>query len=143
MGMIFSVGVASPRITNFHIPEGRSVSDPGWDRNSSLSSLPHTHTHTHTHGHVLESSVCMHDQLCLTLPSQAPLSVGFPRQEHRIGCHALPGDLPDPGIEPKSLMAPALAGGFFTTSATWEAKVKGLKASFSCRLGAPRTTPSC
>ena len=32
-----------------------------------------------------------------------------------------PGDLPDPGIEPKSLMFPALAGGFFTTSATLEA----------------------
>ena len=31
------------------------------------------------------------------------------------------GDLPDPGIEPVSLMSPALAGGFFTTSATWEA----------------------
>ena len=32
--------------------------------------------------------------------------------------HPPPGDLPDPGIEP---MSPALAGGFFTTSATWEA----------------------
>ena len=31
------------------------------------------------------------------------------------------GDLPDSGIEPASLMSPALAGGFFTTSATWEA----------------------
>ena len=29
-------------------------------------------------------------------------------------------DLPDPGIEPVSLTSPALAGGFFTTSATWE-----------------------
>ena len=29
-----------------------------------------------------------------------------------------PGDLPDPGIEPASLMSPALAGGFFTASAT-------------------------
>ena len=29
-----------------------------------------------------------------------------------------PGDLPDPGIKP---LSPALAGGFFTTSATWEA----------------------
>ena len=27
-----------------------------------------------------------------------------------------PGDLPDPGIEPRSLMAPALAGKFFTTT---------------------------
>ena len=32
----------------------------------------------------------------------------------------LPGDLPDPGIEP-SLLSPGLAGAFFTTSATWEA----------------------
>ena len=32
------------------------------------------------------------------------------------------GDLPDPGIETASLMSPALAGGFFTTSATWEAE---------------------
>ena len=30
-------------------------------------------------------------------------------------------DLPDPGIEPVSLMSPALAGKFFTTSTTWEA----------------------
>ena len=33
-------------------------------------------------------------------------------------------DLPDPGIEPSSLESPALAGGFFTTSATWEAPGK-------------------
>ena len=32
-----------------------------------------------------------------------------------------PGDLPDPGMEPASLTSPALAGGFFTPSATWEA----------------------
>ena len=32
-----------------------------------------------------------------------------------------PGDLPDPGIKPASLMCPALAGGFFTPGATWEA----------------------
>ena len=29
-------------------------------------------------------------------------------------------DLPDAGIEPASLVSPALAGGFFTTNATWE-----------------------
>ena len=31
-----------------------------------------------------------------------------------------PGDLSDPGTEATSLMSPVLAGGFFTTSATWE-----------------------
>ena len=33
------------------------------------------------------------------------------------------GDLPDPGIEPASLTSPTLAGGFFTTSTTWEAYI--------------------
>ena len=33
------------------------------------------------------------------------------------------GDLTDPGIQSKSLVSPALAGGFFTTSATWEAQL--------------------
>ena len=46
---------------------------------------------------------------------------GFSRQEYWSGlpCHS-PGDLPNPGIEPPSLMSPALAGSFFTTSAIWE-----------------------
>ena len=34
----------------------------------------------------------------------------------------IPGDLPNPGIKPMSLASPALTGGFFTTSATWEAQ---------------------
>ena len=33
-----------------------------------------------------------------------------------------PRDLPDPGIEPESLMSPALAGRVFNASATWEAR---------------------
>ena len=50
---------------------------------------------------------------------QAPLSVGFSRQEHwTVLPFPSPGDLPDPGIEPASLMSPALAGRFFATSAT-------------------------
>ena len=45
------------------------------------------------------------------------------RQEYWNGLPCPPpADLPDPGIEPVSLMSPALAGGFFTTSTTWEAK---------------------
>ena len=31
-----------------------------------------------------------------------------------------PGDLPNPGVEPKCLMSPASAGGFFTTNTMWE-----------------------
>ena len=42
---------------------------------------------------------------------QAPLSMGFSRQEHQSGLPCpLPGDLPNPGTEPVSLMSPALAG---------------------------------
>ena len=48
--------------------------------------------------------------------------MGFSQQEYWCGLLCPPlGDLPDPGIEPESLMFPALAGGFFITSATWEA----------------------
>ena len=39
-----------------------------------------------------------------------------------MGCPP-PGNLPDPGIELMSLMPPALASGFFTTSTTWKAYI--------------------
>ena len=43
----------------------------------------------------------------------------------------LPGDLPDPGIEPTAPVSPALGGKFLTTSATWEALEPGsLKINF-------------
>ena len=86
-------------------------------------------------------------QLCLTLcdlssiAHQAPLPMGFRNTAHGIlqeywrfsSAHGIlqeywsglpctsAGDLPDPGIEPRSLVSPAAAGGFFTTSTTWEA----------------------
>ena len=57
-----------------------------------------------------------------TRARQAPLSMGFPRQEYwsRLPFPP-PGDLPNPAIEPTTLMPPVLEGEFFTTSATWEA----------------------
>ena len=64
-------------------------------------------------------------QLYLTLwdlwsiACQAPLSIGFSRQEYWDGLPCPPpGSLPNPGVKPRS---PALTCGFFTTSATWEA----------------------
>ena len=55
-----------------------------------------------------------------TIAHQAPLSVGFSRQEYWNGLPCPPPrDLPNPGIEPTSFTSPALAGGFFTTSTTW------------------------
>ena len=48
-----------------------------------------------------------------TAARQAPLSMGFCRQEYWSGLSfPSPGDLPDPGIEPAS---PALEGRLFTT----------------------------
>ena len=66
-----------------------------------------------------------HVQLCMalwTIAHQAPLSVGFSKQEYWSGLQCPPpGDLPNPGMELTSLVCPASAGGFFTTSAPWEA----------------------
>ena len=51
-----------------------------------------------------------------TGPHQDSLSMGFSRQEYWSGLpFCSPGDLPDPGMEPASLLPPALAGKFFTT----------------------------
>ena len=65
-----------------------------------------------------------------TVAHQASLCMEFSKQEYWSG---LPfpsqGDLPDPGIEPGFS---ALAGGFFTTSTTWEAQ--GGKLWFSANL---------
>ena len=51
-----------------------------------------------------------------TVDRQAPLSLGFSRQEYWSGLpFPPPGDLPDPGIKPTSLVPSALAGRFFAT----------------------------
>ena len=57
-----------------------------------------------------------------TVAHQAPLPLEFSRQEYwsRVP-FPTPGDLPDLGIEPASLVSASLAGGYFTTRATWEA----------------------
>ena len=53
-----------------------------------------------------------------TVAHQAPLSMGFSRQEYWSGLPCPPPrNLPDSGIEPEFVMA----GRFFTTSTTWEA----------------------
>ena len=67
--------------------------------------------------------VCMRAkllQLCLTLGThQAPLSMGFSRQEQLSDSPCPPlGDLPNPEIKPLSLGSPTLVGRYFTTYAT-------------------------
>ena len=57
-----------------------------------------------------------------TVAHQAPLSMGSSRQEYCSGLPCPPpGDLPEPGIELRSLVS-SLAGGFFTISTTWKPK---------------------
>ena len=57
-----------------------------------------------------------------TVACQAPPPLGFSRQEYWSGLPCPPpGDLPDSGIEPASLMSPALVGKFLSTCTTWEA----------------------
>ena len=73
----------------------------------------------------LRVCVCSVAQSCLTLATpwtvahQAPLSMGFSRQEYWSGLLCpTPGDLPNPGVAP---WFAALVGGFLTTSVTWGA----------------------
>ena len=58
-----------------------------------------------------------------TVPHQAPLSMGCPREEYWSGQpFPSPGDLPDPGIGSASPFSPSLAGRFFYQRGTWEAQ---------------------
>ena len=57
-----------------------------------------------------------------TIARQAPLSMGFFRQEYWSKLpFPTPGDFPSPKIKLAFLVSPALAGGFLITSAIWEA----------------------
>ena len=87
---------------------------------------------------------CARAQSCRTLQtqwtvaSQAPLSMGLSWQEYWTGLPSpSPGDLPDPGTEPISSVAPALAGRFFTTElpgkAVWKICVTSVKYVTSVR----------
>ena len=83
---------------------------------------------------ILSHFICV--QLCAnllwTVALQAPLSIGFSRQEYWSGLPCPPpGDLYGPRIKPVSLTSPALLGGFFTTSTTWEAQYTSSYAGLS------------
>ena len=69
---------------------------------------------------LLQSCLILCDPMdCST--RQAPLSIGFSRQEYWSGLLCPPpGNLPSLGIKPLSLMSPASPWRFFTTSTTWE-----------------------
>ena len=74
--------------------------------------------------HTRAKSFQSYPTLCDPMGCSLPVSSvhGILQQEY---WNVLPwppsGTLPNPGNKPASLMSPALAGGFFTTSITWEA----------------------
>ena len=80
---------------------------------------------THARTHALSGLSCVRLFAPLwTVAHQAPLSKGFSRQKYWSGSSCPPpGDLPGPGVESMSLVSPALAGRFSTTSATRDAQV--------------------
>ena len=86
-----------------------------------------------THSHIIRvprwsplscgGGLVTQSRLTLATPWPArPLSMGFSRQNYWSGLpFPSPGDLPYPKTEPVSLASPALPGGFFTMSTSWEA----------------------
>ena len=92
--------------------------------------------------------LCLVTQLCLTLCDPmdcSPLgsSVLGILQARRLAWLPCPppGDLPDPGIELGSLVSPALAGGLFTASASWEAPARVLQETNVGRSQRPGMRP--
>ena len=102
-----------------------------------------------------ETASCRHSRVCAhawsvtqscpstprTVACQAPLSMGFPRQEYWSGLPLPPpGDLPNPGKEPTSSVSLALAGGFFPTAPSVLCRFPGKlhsRHAFSCSLKQP------
>ena len=77
----------------------------------------------HVHAKSLQPCAALHSSM--PVACQAPLSMGFSRQKYWSGLPCTPpGDLPNPGTESAP---PALAGGFFTTSASPKYKIKSFK----------------
>ena len=72
------------------------------------------------------SVVSDHFAIPWTVACQAPLSMGFPRQEYRSGLpFSTSGNLPDQGIKPEFPGPPALAGRFFTTEPSGKPHLRG------------------
>ena len=70
-------------------------------------------------GPSIVSSIMSDSAIPWTVVHNAPLSMGFPRQEYWSGLpFPPPWDLPHRVMEPLSVASPASAIGFFTTSST-------------------------
>ena len=118
---------------------------------TDLKRSPSGHTHVRLHSFSVQDSsqwrmpaqslIMFHSVTPWTVAHQAPLSMGFPRQEYWSGLpFPTSGDLPNPGIEPMSLVSPALAGRFSTIappgspSSRWYLKVISGRLNWQSRL---------
>ena len=112
---------------------GDKIPHGSWPKNQNIKKRSNIVTSS--------TCVCSVAQLCPTLcgsnflqlsglfPTRLLCPCNFPGKNTGEGCHfLLQGTLPDPEMEPEYLASPALEGGFFTTSATWETNlIKTLK----------------
>ena len=73
-----------------------------------------------SYAQMLQSCLTLYDSMDYSLRGSSVHGILQARILEWVACPP-PGDLPNPGTEPTSLMSPTLAGGFFITSATWEA----------------------
>ena len=117
-----------------HSPPGQKCSF-----RSGVNTVKQTAHAMCVHAMLLQS--CLTSRLFVTQPiiaHQAPLSMRD-LQASILECSAMPSpeDLCNPRIEPKSQASPVLAGGFFTTSAPWEA----LTLQFQREQSDEETTP--
>ena len=110
-------------MTEHRVDWGPFCHEPGRTVSVSIRALQRSRGNTPT-GTRSAQSLQLRPTLCDHVDCSPPGSsvMGSSRQEHWSGLPCPPPrDLPHPGIEPVSLVSPALAGGFFTASATWEA----------------------
>ena len=126
-------GPVSPALTGIFLTSGPSENPEPWYFRMLLldmSSFPKPNWCTYYPSCPLSMYVCMlspfsHIQLFVTrwtVACQAPMSMGFFWQEYWSGLPCPPpGDLPNPGIKPMSLISPVLADRFCITSLIWEA----------------------
>ena len=99
--------------------DNETTSVPSWLMGGTKGSQRNT-----SEGHIPRTQYCELNHVWLfaipwTVVHNAPLSMGFPRQEYWSGLpFPPPRDLPHRVMEPLSVASPASAIGFFTTSST-------------------------
>ena len=99
-----------------------SLPSPFWTPCSTVTSLPQELKCMCVHAKSLQSCPTFCDPMDCNPPGSSAHGILQARILEWIAMpFPSPGDLPDPGVEPTSLMSPALAGRFFTTNTTWKA----------------------